>query len=173
LTRFLSRAGQLGQSQLHTTISLNPDNIFAWNSHGKDRIWCREDTLHGIFAQIYTLRRPNRPLNTERSKPPRVRHGQALRNAPRARSHARPRAPSAAPMPTPVSCPRVARKPALMHDHIPCYPLRTAPSFPEPARSSGDLPATRQSLPRAPAVAKPFLPTSARSEPADSFLGRL
>jgi hypothetical protein len=59
-----------------------------------------------------------------------------------------------------------------MHDHLPCYPLCTAPSFLEPARSSGDLPATRQSRPRAPAMAKPFPPTSSRSEPADSFLGR-
>jgi hypothetical protein len=42
---------------------------------GKDRIWCREETLHGIFAEIYTLRRPNRPLNTGRTKPRRVRHG--------------------------------------------------------------------------------------------------
>jgi hypothetical protein len=37
-------------------MSLNPDHIFAWNSHGKDRIWCREETVHGIFAEIYTLR---------------------------------------------------------------------------------------------------------------------
>jgi hypothetical protein len=169
LTRFLSRAGQLGQSQLHTTISLNPDHIFAWNSHGKDRIWCKEDTLHGIFAEIYTLRRPNSPLNTGRSKPPRVRRGQALGNVPRARSHARHHAPSAAP----VSCPQVAIKPALKHDHLPCYPLCTAPSFPEPARTSGDLPATRQIRPRAPAMAKPFPPTSARSKPAYSFLRRL
>jgi hypothetical protein len=151
----LSRAGQLGQSQLHTTISLNPDHIFAWNSHGKDRIWCREDTLHMIFAEIYTLRRPKRPLNTGRSKPPRVRRGQTLGNAPRARSHACPRAPSAAPVPTPLSCPRVAIKPALMHDHLPYYPLCTAPSFPEPARSFGDLPATRQSRPPWPNHSRP------------------
>jgi hypothetical protein len=172
LTRFLSRSGQLGQSQLHTTISLKPDHIFAWNSHGKDRIWCREETIHGIFAEICTLRRPNRPLNTSRSKPPRVRRGQALGNAPRARPHAHPRAPSAAPVPTPVSCPRVAIKPTLMHGHLPRCPLHTAPSLPEPARSNGDLPATRQSRPRAPAVAKPVPPTSARSEPSDSFLKR-
>jgi hypothetical protein len=172
LTQFLSRAGQLRQSQLHTTISLNPDHIFAWNSREKDRIWCREETLHGIFAEIYTLRRPNRPLNTDRTKPPRVRHGQALGNAPRARPHARPRGPLAAPVPTPVSCPRVAIKPALMHSHLPCHPIRTAPSFLEPARSSGNLPATRQSRPRAPTMAKPLLPTSAQSEPSDSFLER-
>jgi hypothetical protein len=30
-----------------------------------------------------------------------------------------------------------------MYGHLPCYPLRTAPNFPELARSSGDLPATR------------------------------
>jgi hypothetical protein len=136
-------------------ISLNPDHIFAWNSHGKDMIWCREETVHGIFAEICTLKRPNRPLNTGRSKPPRVRRGQALGNAPRARSHAHPRAPSAAPVPAPVPCPRVAIKPALMHGHLPCYPLRTAPNFPELARSSGDLPATRQSRPRTPTVIKP------------------
>jgi hypothetical protein len=88
----------------------------------KDRIWCREETLHGIFAEIYTLRRPNRPLNTGRTKPPHVRRGQALGNAPRARPHARPRAPLAAPVPTLVSCPRVAIKPALMHGHLPCHP---------------------------------------------------
>jgi hypothetical protein len=138
----------------------------------KDRIWCREETLHGIFAEIYTLRRPNRPLNTGRTKPPHVRRGQALGNAPRARPHARPRATLAAPVPTPVSCPRVAIKPALMHVHLPCHPLHTAPSFPELARSSGDLPVTRQSCPKVPTVAKPLVPTSARSEPSDSFLER-
>jgi hypothetical protein len=36
---------------------------------------------------------------------------------------------------------------ALMHDHLPCRPLRIAPRFPELTRSSGDLPATRQSRP--------------------------
>jgi hypothetical protein len=138
----LSRSGQLRQSQLQTTISLNPDHIFACNSHGKDRIWCREETVHRIFAEICTLRRPNRSLNTGRSKPPRVRHGQALGSAPRARLHAHPRATSVAPVTTPVLCPRVAIKSTLMHDHLPCRPLRTAPNFPELARSSGDLPAT-------------------------------
>jgi hypothetical protein len=52
-TVFVS-SGQLRQSQLHTTISLKPDHIYAWNSHGKDRIWCREETVHGIFAEICT-----------------------------------------------------------------------------------------------------------------------
>jgi hypothetical protein len=60
-----------------------------------------------------------------------------------------------------------ARSPSLLPP-----PLRIAPSLPEPARSSGDLPVTRQSRPRAPAVAKPFPPTFARSEPSDSFLER-
>jgi hypothetical protein len=59
-----------------------------------------------------------------------------------------------------------------MHGHLPCHPLRTAPSFPEPAHSSGDLPATCQCHPRAPTVAKPLPPTFARSEPSDSFLER-
>jgi hypothetical protein len=169
LTRFLSRFGQLGQSQLPTPISLNPDHIFAWNSHGKDRIWCRQETIHGIFAEIYTLRRPNRPLNSGRSKPPRVRHGLALGNAPRARPQAHPHVPSAALVPTPMSCPRVAIKPTLMHGRLPCYPFRTTPNFLELARSSGDLPATRQSRPRATTVIKPPPPTSAQSEPSDSF----
>jgi hypothetical protein len=91
------------------------------------------------------------------------------------RCRARPRVWSVAPVPAPVPCPRVAINPALMHGRLPCYPpppLRIAPSLPEPARSSGDLPVTRQSRPRAPAVAKPFPPTSARSEPSDSFLER-
>jgi hypothetical protein len=164
----LSRSGQLGQSQLPTPISLNPDHIFAWNSNGKDRIWCREETVHGTFAEICTLRQPNRPLNTDRSKPPHVRRGLALRNAPRACPQAHPRAPSTAPVPTPVSCPLVATKPTLMHGRLPSYPLRTAPNFPELARSSSDLPATRQSRPRATTVIKPTPPTSARSEPSDS-----
>jgi hypothetical protein len=51
-------------------------------------------------------------------------------------------------------------------------PLRTAPSFPDPARSSGDLPTTHQSRSRVPTMAKPLLPSSARSEPSDSFLER-
>jgi hypothetical protein len=88
----------------------------------------------------------------------------------------RARAPACgrpAPVPTPMSCLRVAIKPALMHGHLPCYPLRTVPSFPELARSSGDLPATRQSRPREPTVTKPLPPTFARSEPSDSFLERL
>jgi hypothetical protein len=79
-----------GQSQLPTPISLKPDHIFAWNSHGKDRIWCREEIVHRIFAEIFMLRRPNKPLNTGRSKPPRVRRGQTFGNA---TEHARTHTP--------------------------------------------------------------------------------
>jgi hypothetical protein len=42
---------------------------------------CREETVHEIFAEICMLRRPNKSLNTGRSKPPRVQHGQTLGNA--------------------------------------------------------------------------------------------
>jgi hypothetical protein len=101
LDMVLSRSGQLEQSQLPTPISLIPDHIFAWNSQGKDRIWCREETVHGIFAEICTLRQPNRPLNTGRSKPPCVRRWQTLGNAP---EHARTRTPTR-PQPPPCSRP--------------------------------------------------------------------
>jgi hypothetical protein len=174
LTSFLSRAGPLRQSQLHTTISLNPDHIFAWNSHGKDRKWCREDTSHGIFSKIYTLRRPNRSLNTGRSKPPRVRRGQALGNAPRARSHA-------PPPPRALGRPRAHTRVVPASGYKARPHARPSPLLPPPhraqlSRASPQLrrpPKTRQSRPRAPAVAKPFSPTSARSEPSDSFLERL
>jgi hypothetical protein len=86
---------------------------------------------------------------------------------------ARPRVWSATPVPTPVPCPRAAIKPTLVHDHLPRCLLRTAPNSPELARSSGDLPATRQSRPRAPTVDRPSPPTFARSEPLDSFPKRL
>jgi hypothetical protein len=60
------------------------------------------------------------------------------------------------PRATLVSCPRAAIKPTLVHDQLPrCLP-RTAPNPPELARSSGDLPVTRQSRPRATIMAKPF-----------------
>jgi hypothetical protein len=51
----------------------------------------------------------------------------------------------------PMSCPRAAIKPALMHGHSPCHSIHTAPCFPELARSSSDLPTTRLLL-RRPAV---------------------
>jgi hypothetical protein len=72
------------------------------------------------------------------------------------RCRTRPRAWSATPVPTPVPCPWTAIKPTLVHGHLPrCLP-RTAPNPPELARSSGDLPVTRQCRPRATTVAKPF-----------------
>jgi hypothetical protein len=67
----------------------------------KGRIWCREETVHGGFAKICTLSQPNRPLNPGRSKPPRVRRGLTLGGVSRARPHANPPAPSAAPCPHP------------------------------------------------------------------------
>jgi hypothetical protein len=82
-------------------ISLYPDHIFAWNSHKKRRIWCREETVHGGFAKICTLSQPNRPLNPGRSKPRRVRRGLTLGGASRARPHENPHTPSAAPCPHP------------------------------------------------------------------------
>jgi hypothetical protein len=148
----LSRCGQLGQSQLLTPISLYPDHIFAWNSHRKGRIWCREETVHGGFAKICTLSRPNRPLNPGRSKPPRVRRGLTLRGASRACPHANLHAPSAAP------CPHQCHGYKAHPSARPSSPLppRTTPNPPELTRSSGDLPATRQSRQRATTVAKPF-----------------
>jgi hypothetical protein len=60
---------------------------------------------------------------------------------PAARDHAR--ATAIKPVPVPGCLPR-------------CI-LRTTPNSPELAHSSGDLPATRQSRPRATTVANPFL----------------
>jgi hypothetical protein len=133
-------------------ISLYPDHIFAWNSHRKGRIWCREETVHGGFAKICTLSRPNRPLNLGRSKPPRVRRGLTLGGAPRARPHANPHAPR----PPHAHTGATTIKPTLVHGHLPRCLLCTTPNSPELARNSGDLPATRQSRPRATTVAKPF-----------------
>jgi hypothetical protein len=76
------------------------------------------------------------------------------------RCHARPRVWSATPVTMPVPCPWMAIKSTPMHDHLPCYPLRTPPNSPELARSSGDLPVTRQSRPRATTVTKPTSPPS-------------
>jgi hypothetical protein len=49
-----------------------------------------------------------------------------------------------------------AIKPTLVHDHLPRCLLCTMPNSPELARSFGDLPALRQSCPRATTVANPF-----------------
>jgi hypothetical protein len=123
-------------------ISLYPDHIFAWNSHKKGRIWCREETVQGGFAKICTLRRSNRPLNPGRSKPPRPEHAHT-------RTPTRPRPPR-------DHARASAIKPTLVPGHLPRCLLCTTPNSPELARSSGDLPATRQSRPRTTTVANPF-----------------
>jgi hypothetical protein len=85
----------------------------------------------------------------------------------------RPHARSTHPRAHAVSCPRAAIKPALMHDHPPSHPLRTAPSFPELARSSGNLPATRLLLRRPATVASHSCRTPTSPETLDNFPERL
>jgi hypothetical protein len=63
-----------------------------------------EETVHGGFAKICTLRRSNRPLNPGRSKPPRVRRGLTLG----ARSeHARAQTPARRGRPVTTPAPRL------------------------------------------------------------------
>jgi hypothetical protein len=124
----------------------------TWNSQQKGRIWSREETVHNGFAKIRTLRCPNPPLNHGRTELPRVRRGLTLGGALRARPCANPRAPATAR--------DHARATAIkLVPVLGCLPrclLRTTPNSPELALSSGDLPTTRQSRPRATTVASPF-----------------
>jgi hypothetical protein len=85
----------------------------------------------------------------------------------------RPHARSTCPRAHVVSCPRAAIKPTLMHDHPPSHPLRIAPSFPEPARSSGNLPVTRLLLRRPATVASHSCRTPTSPETLDNFPERL
>jgi hypothetical protein len=50
----------------------------------------------------------------------------------------------------------MAIKPVPVPGYLPRCLLRTTPNSPELAHSSGDLPATRQSRPRAATMANPF-----------------
>jgi hypothetical protein len=135
----------------HTYISL-PHRILAWESHQKGRIWCREETVHGCFAVICTLRCSNRPLNHGRSKHTRVRRGLTLG----ARSeHARTGTLARPRPPCDHAC-ATAIKPAPVPGYLPRCILCPAPNSPELTRSSGDLSSTRQSHPRATTVAEPF-----------------
>jgi hypothetical protein len=152
LAYLLSRFGQLGQRQLLTSISPYPDRILAWDSHKKDRIWCREDTVHSGFAKICMLRCSNRPLNHGRSKHTRVRRGLTLGGTPRACPCANPRAPAAAR----DHARAMAIKPAPVPGYLPSCILCPAPNSPELAPSSGDLSMTRQSRPRTTTMAEPF-----------------
>jgi hypothetical protein len=137
----------------------------TWNSQQKGRIWSREETVHSDFAKIHTLRCSNLPLNHGRSELPRVRRGLTPGGALRARPCANPRAPAAAR----DHAHAMAIKSVLVLGCLPRCLLRTTPNFPEPALSSGDLPATHQSRPRATTVASPF-PVLLRSIQAFRYL---
>jgi hypothetical protein len=141
-----------------TPISLYPDHIFAWNSHRKGRIWCREETVHGGFAKFYTLSQPNWPWTLAEVNPHVFDVGWHSGARP---EHARTWTPTR-PRPARAHTHATAIKPTLVHDHLPRCLLCTTPNSPELARSFGDLPATHQSRPRATIVAKPF-PTHLRS----------
>jgi hypothetical protein len=125
----------------------------TWNSQQKGRIWSREETVHSGFSKIRMLRYSNPPLNHGRSELPRVRRGLTLGGALRARPCANPRVPAAAR----DHARATAIKPVPVPGCLPRCLLRTTPNSLELAHSSGDLPATRQSRPRATTVASPFL----------------